>query len=141
MRIYTVKEAAEIRCVPEIEIIDAIRTGEIKATDAGSMGPSFPAPFTTNRIRHRDHLRISADELDQIHPDLCHRWQLLSCLGVAEKQDALDLLKAALTAWYGAALDDPNDREAWGVIDVLESWAMFMGAQSNGTIVEQKKTA
>lgn len=133
MRIYTVGEAAEIAGVSDGDVLDAVRTGELSCyTDTE---PSFPVPYTRKCIRHRSLIGIAGDVLDFIHPDLEHRWQLLSSLADAENEDdARDYVERALLAWYGAALDDPSNREAAGVIECLTSFAGYLGLMRDGTV-------
>lgn len=136
MRIYTVEEAAEITGVSETDILDAVRTGQLWAY--GAMEPSFPVPYTDKIVRHRSCIGISADELDSIHPDLDHRWTFLALLGQTSTEDeALSLIEDALLSWYGAALDDPGDREAAGVIQGLEAFAGYLGLRRDGTLLRQ----
>ncbi len=133
MRIYTVEEAAEIIGVSQGNILDATRTGEL--VSYFDTEPSFPVPYTDKSIRHRSLIGISADALDSIHPDLEHRWQLLSSLSdVEDEDDARHYVERALLAWYGAALDDPSDREAAGVIECLTSFAGYLGLKRDGTM-------
>jgi hypothetical protein len=132
MRIYTVEEASEITGVSATDILDAVRTGQLSAY--GAMEPSFPVPYTDKRVRHRSYIGISADELDSIHPDLDHRWQCLAWLeSVEDENDALHYVEQGLLAWYGAVLDDPNDREAAGVIQGLTAFASYLGLRQDGT--------
>lgn len=131
MRIYTVEEAAEITGVSEGDILDAVRTGQLSAYHA--MEPSFSVPYTDKSVRHRSYIGISADELDSIHPDLDHRWNLLALLADAGDEDeALHWIEGALLAWYGAVLDDPSDREAAGVVQGLEAFAGYLGLKKDG---------
>jgi hypothetical protein len=135
MRIYTVEEAAQIAVLNETDILDLVRAGELPSyTDAE---PSFPVPYTRyNNVTHRSLIGISAESLSTINDlELEHRWQVLLRVGDAEDEDeARAYVQRALVLWYGAALDDPKDREAAGVIQGLEVFAGYLGLMRDGTI-------
>ena len=136
VKFYTVEQAAEITGVPEVEIVDSVRTGAIKTYVGSTAEPTFPVPFTGEVVRHRSLIRFTEDELEEIHINLDHRWQYLTCLEADPDPDmARGYLQDALLAWYGAALDDPNDREAAGVIRCLKAFAGHLGLREDGTVI------
>ena len=137
VKIYSVEEASRITGVPEIEIIDSVRTGWVRTYFSSDAEPSFPVPYVGKVVRHRSLIRIAEDELEQIHVDLDHRWQHLDYLADEPDQEtAIHHLKQALLAWYGAALDDPENREAAGVVRCLKVFACRFGLREDGSVEE-----
>lgn len=139
MRIYKIEEAAEITNVSENDIVDAVRMGELSSYV--EMEPSFIIPYTAKSIRHRNLMRICADEIEAILLDFSpNRREILVEFAAAEKSDGgeelRDLIQRALLAWYGAVLDDPEDREAAGIIQGLAAVASFLGLREDGSLVE-----
>jgi hypothetical protein len=134
VKVYTVEEASRITGVPVVEIVDSVRTGAVRTYVGSTAEPAFPVPFTNASVRHRSLIRITEDELEFIHVDLDHRWQYLDCLeSDRDPRMARGFLQDALIAWYGAALDDPGNREAAGVIRCLKAFAGHLGLREDGT--------